>query len=210
MKAEDNGLEGYLEKYGSGYLRKYLAASREHGFSPSDLRGIIRYLLVNGLIEINNNHLILMGNTDFYLGADRIPKWYRRLTEGGFDLREDVHERLLKAANETDRMYWSLDDDFEMEHKKLLGTTIEGIHLQNGKVNSIKIGETRIVEVYQTYDVPINVPLFDEIELDCPNCAGILEVLETPHPKGWTHLCKGDCGGYHAPYGKDYSNVEQE
>ncbi|MCK4265953.1 MAG: hypothetical protein KAX31_01650, partial [Thermoplasmata archaeon] len=195
------GLEGYLEKY--------LAASREYGFVPSDLRGVIRYLLSNGHIEINDKHIELMGNTDFYLDADHIPKEYRRLVDGSLELREDVdvHEKLIKAANEVERGDWTLDDDFEMEHKKLLSTKIEGVHIQNGRVNMVKIGETRIVEVYQTYDVPINTPLFDEIELTCPDCAGILEVLETPHPKGWTHLCKGDCGGYHAPYGKDYSNV---
>ena len=193
---ETDGLEGYMGTY--------LAASREHGFTPSSARGIICYLLVNGLIDITDQHLILMGNTGFYLGADHIPKDYRRRA----DLEGvDIHEKLIKAANEVERGYWSLDDDYEMEHKKLISTVIEGVHLKNGRVNSIKIGETRIVEVYQTYDVSIDIPLFDEIELACPDCAGILELLETPHPKGWTHLCKGDCGGYHAPYGKDHSNA---
>ena len=195
---ETDGLEGYMETY--------LAASRKHGFSPTDARGIIRYLVVNGLIDITDQHLILMGNTDFYLGADHIPKDYRRRA----DLESvNIHERLIKVANEVDRREWSLDDDYETEHKKLLNTEIEGVHIQNGRVNSVKIGETRLVEVYQTYDVPIDVPLFDEIELTCPDevCGGTLEVLETPHPKGWTHLCKGDCGGYHAPYGKDYRNA---
>lgn len=201
---ETDGLEGYMETY--------LTASRKHGFVPTDVRGIIRYLLVNGLIDITDQHLILMGNDDFYLGADHIPKDYRpRATPKGdspvYLESVDIHERLIRVANEVDRGDWSLDDDYEMDHKKLLSTVIEGIHIQNGRVNSVKIGETRIVEVYQTYDVPIDIPLFDEIELSCPDCAGILEVLETPHPKGWTHLCKGDCGGYHAPYGKDYSNV---
>lgn len=195
------GLEGYLEAY--------LAASREHGFKPDSLREIIRYLLVNGRIEISDKHIELMGNTEFYLGADHIPEDYRRLVDGSLELREDVDIswKLLKAADEVDRKDWTLDDDYEMDHKKLLSTTFEGVWIKNGRVNGIKIGETRIVEVYQTYHVPIDVPLFDEIELSCPDCAGILEVLETPHPKGWTHLCKGDCGGYHAPYGKDYSNM---
>ena len=199
MKENTDGLEGCLETY--------LAASREHGFTPSDLRGVIRYLLVNGRIDISDKHIELMGNTEFYLGADNIPKKYRRLVDGSLELQEDIdiHEKLLKTANEVDRKDWTLDDDYEMEHKELLSTKIEGIWLKNGRVNGIKIGERRQVEVYQTYHVPIDVPLFDEIELSCPDCAGILEVLETPHPKGWTHLCKGDCGGYHAPYGKDYS-----
>ena len=198
---ETDGLEGYMETY--------LAASRKHGFVPTDVRGIIRYLLVNGLIDITNNHLILMGNQEFHLGADRIPKDYRRLVDGSLELREDVNiqEKLIKAAKEVDQKYWQPGDFNIVNHVKDISTELEGVWIKNGKVNSVKLGVTRVVEIYEEYSVTIDLPLFDEIELTCPDCAGILEVLETPHPKGWTHLCKGDCGGYHAPYGKDYRNA---
>ncbi len=189
------GLEGYLETF--------LAKAAEHGFTPDPVRNIVRYLLTNGHINITDQHLILMGNEGFHLGADRIPKDYRRR----HDLESmNIHEKLLKAAKEVDQRHWSPGDFNIVEHVKDVSTELEGVWIKNGKVNSVTIGVTRVVEVYEEYSVPVDLPLFDEIELDCPDCGGILEVLETPHPKGWTHLCKGDCGGYHAPYGKDYSN----
>lgn len=193
---ETDGLEGYMETY--------LAASRKHGFSPTDARGIIRYLLVNGLIDITDQHLILMGNEAFHLGADRIPCAVMRDLE-----TVNIHEKLLKAAQVIDQKDWQPGDFNIVEHVKDISTELEGVWIKNGKVNSVKLGVTRVVEIYEEYSVPVDLPLFDEIELDCPDevCGGILEALETPHPKGWTHICKGDCGGYHAPYGKDYSNA---
>lgn len=123
----------------AGYLEMYLAASKEHGFRPDGLQDIVRYLLVNGHIHVRESTLALMGDREFFLGADKVP--------------EELHEKLIKAT-EASRGDWTLDDDYEMEETEHISTVLEGIHIKAGRVTGIKVGVNRIIRVYQTYDTP--------------------------------------------------------
>jgi len=131
-----------------GFLETYLECSKEHGFRPDSLHEVVRYLLVNGHINFTEENLALMGDREFFLGADKVPK--------------EFHEKLIELAKGTDRKDWTIDDDFEREEKKLLDTELEGIRIKAGRVAGVKIGLSRMVEVYQTYDVHnVDGALFD-------------------------------------------------
>ena len=137
-------------------METYLACSKEHGFIPTDLHGIVRYLLSNGHINVTEDNLALMGDIEFHLGADNIDE-EMHLASGIVK----VHEKLIKAGEAVDQKEWSLDNDYEMEHKELLSTALEDVRIKSGRVVSVRLGLTRIIKVYQTYDIPVDEALFE-------------------------------------------------
>ena len=140
-----------------GYLEMYLECSKEHGFKPDNLQEIVRYLLVNGHIHLTEENLALIGDREFFLGADRLPE---EMDLAGGTVK--IHEKLLKTAKLVDNQDWTLHDDHETEHIREVSTELEGVWIKDGRVRSLMLGITRVVKVYQTYSVPdLNEALFE-------------------------------------------------
>ena len=99
-----------------------------------------RYCLVCGLIPFTPENVALVdGRDSWHIGADQIPK--------------ETHQKFIDYAL-ADKDECTLDDDHEMEHLALLSTELDGIHIENGRVVNVKVGQTRRIKVYQTYYTP--------------------------------------------------------
>lgn len=99
-----------------------------------------RYCLVCGHIPVTKENVALTdGGGTWYLGADQIPK--------------EMHKRFIDAALES-KDDWTLDDDLEQEHLKLNERTLDGVHIEDGRLKDVKVAELREVRVYQTYCTP--------------------------------------------------------
>ena len=120
------------------YFGMYLEKAKEHGFIPSEARGIIRYLLVNGLIESTPEHLAIMGDTEFYLDARHIPE----------DVKKQALEFYEKNPENAD-----YSEEVEIEEIEIHGHKLEGGWFSDGNMNSFRVCVSRTVKVETTYHI---------------------------------------------------------
>lgn len=116
------------------YIKIYLDKAKEHGFKPDGAREIIRYLIVNGLIPVTDEHLEIMGDYEFFIDADKLP--------------EKFINQANKAIKTEDGEY---HEETELDVLKVFNETVEGAWIKNGKITSFKTIRKRHIEVETTY-----------------------------------------------------------
>lgn len=99
-----------------------------------------RYCLVCGHIPFTKENVALVVSKDtWYISGGRIPR--------------EMHKRFIDIAEES-KDFWTLDDDLEEEHLELLEQTLDGVHIEAGRLKDVKVAQRRKVKVYQTYYTP--------------------------------------------------------
>ena len=101
-----------------------------------------RYCLVCGHIPFTKGNVALVTKDTWYIGGDQIPK--------------EMHKRFIDIALEK-RAEWTLDDDLEEEHLETLEQTLDGIHIENGRLMDVKVAQLVKAKLYQTYYTPENL-----------------------------------------------------
>lgn len=121
------------------YFNLYLEKSKEHNFTPAAVQEIIRYLMVNGIIPVTEEHLALMGDKEFHVSAKHVPEKYRKEAEAQY------------LAAPTDGRYI---EEHEIEWLDTKEHELDGVWFKNGKMEGFRMEVTRIVKVTTSFDYP--------------------------------------------------------
>lgn len=138
------------------YIDIYLEKAREIGFRPSDTSSkggkqeAARYCLVNGLIPFTPENVALTGARDWYIRAEHIP--------------EELQEKFLAMAK-AEKGAWTRVDEYSTNVTKVLSTKLEGIHIDDGRLQDIKVQVNSLAEISEGYYTPeMDKEIFGSVE----------------------------------------------
>ena len=121
----------------NNYFEMYLKKSKEHKFTPSAVQEIVRYLLVNGLIPINDENLDLMGDKQFHISGDHVPE----------EIKNNLIEQYLK-----DPWAGEFHEEHEIEELEKQGYKLDGIWIKGGEIEDFRMLVKRKVIVETSFD----------------------------------------------------------
>ena len=118
------------------YFKMYLEKVKEIGFSESHIPGIIRYLMVNGHIPVTEEHLTLMGDTQFHISAKHLPSYIKKG---------------LIEHYEKDPWAGDYEEEVEIDHINTVEYHLDSAWIKGGEVVDFKMNVTRIIKVQTEY-----------------------------------------------------------
>lgn len=114
------------------YIKMYLEKVKEFQFHDTHVPGIIRYLLVNGHITLNEKHMDMMSDVHFHISADQVPE----------EIKKNLEEEYLKDP-------WAGDhrEETELECLDTQSHELEGIWIKGGEITEYQMSVRRKIVV---------------------------------------------------------------